>query len=126
MKVEMKLKDRADPPSEENEERGLQPFVQEAAIDIAQVLAANQALLKNIARKMETLENKLHSLECACERQQKALEMSFPQRLMLMAPPREVKPWMPDLPALDEDYFAGFSFIDRLFHPERMRRKNTD
>ena len=35
----------------------------DVAIDIGQVLAANQALLKNMARKMEMMESKLSTME---------------------------------------------------------------
>ncbi len=95
----------------------------DVSIDIGQVLAANQALLKNMARKMENLESKLHTMESAFNEQARILLAERKVTLMLAAPPREVKPWAPEAEVLKPDYFKKFSLFDKVFRPWVMRRR---
>ncbi|PKL47681.1 MAG: hypothetical protein CVV42_12355 [Candidatus Riflebacteria bacterium HGW-Riflebacteria-2] len=98
----------------------------DVSIDIGQILAANQALLKNMARRMEQLESKLTGMENAFNDQARLLTADRQSVLMLAAPAREVKPWEPPADKkLDENYFAKFSFYDRLFRPWKMRRNDN-
>ncbi|NLF96422.1 MAG: hypothetical protein GX569_06765, partial [Candidatus Riflebacteria bacterium] len=62
----------------------------DVSIDIGQILAANQALLKNMARRMEQLENKLTGMEKAFNDQTRLLTVEHKAILMLAAPAREV------------------------------------
>jgi hypothetical protein len=97
----------------------------EVAIDIGQVLAANQALLKNMARKMETLENKLTAMENAYREQLLLQRQNYMNCALLEAPRQEIKAWQSRAPRLDDGYFAKFSVFDRIFRPWMMRR-NSD
>ncbi|EKD82094.1 MAG: hypothetical protein ACD_39C01487G0003 [uncultured bacterium] len=98
----------------------------DVSIDIGQILAANQALLKNMARRMEQMENKLTGMENAFNDQARLLAADRKTVLLLAAPAREVKAWEPPASEkLDKGYFARFSFYDRLFRPWLMRRKNN-
>lgn len=98
----------------------------DVSIDIGQILAANQALLKNMARRMEQMENKLVGMESAFNDQARFLVADRKTVLMLSAPPREVKPWEPPADEkLDKSYFAKFPLYDRLFRPWLLRRKNN-
>jgi len=98
----------------------------DVSIDIGQILAANQALLKNMARRMEQLENKLTGMEKAFNDQARMLTVERKAVLMLAAPAREVKPWEPPADEkLDKSYFARFSLYDRLFRPWKMRRNHN-
>lgn len=96
----------------------------DVAIDIGQVLAANQALLKNMARKMEAMENKLHTMEHAFHEQAKLLLAERNVTLLLSAPAKEVKPWEPSIEELKPDHEKKFSLIDRVFRPWVMRRSS--
>jgi len=98
----------------------------EAVIDIASVLAANQALLKNISLKMEALEKKIQGLEADIRRQAREKKLERFQKRLLLEPPKTVTPWRPEYPELDSDYFSQFSWFDRLFRPERLRRKGAE
>ncbi|MFZ2955495.1 MAG: hypothetical protein WA705_01165 [Candidatus Ozemobacteraceae bacterium] len=97
----------------------------EAAIDIAQVLAANQALLKNVCRRMEHIENKLSSVQGILDQQQQRLALEGEQRLLLAAPPKPVAAWQPNIPKLDSFWYNRFNFWTKLFHPEKMRRPSS-
>lgn len=97
----------------------------DVAIDIGQVLAANQALLKNMARKMEAMENRLKSMETACNEQTRLLLAEKNTTLLLAAPLKEVKPWNPPEKELDTEYFNRFSAFDRFFRPWVMRRNHN-
>ena len=98
----------------------------DVSIDIGQILAANQALLKNMARRMEQLENKLSGVENAFNDQARLLAADRKTVLMLAAPAREVKPWEPARSEeLNDRYFSRFSLLDKLFRPWLMRRKNN-
>lgn len=95
----------------------------DVAIDIGQILAANQALLKNLAKKMEVLETKLKVIEKANAELTMLLQFEHNQKLALLeAPRKEFKPWQPNQPDLDENYFSKFSMFDRIFRPWLMRR----
>ncbi|RCK79559.1 MAG: hypothetical protein OZSIB_4313 [Candidatus Ozemobacter sibiricus] len=127
MKFEIRVDDkREDAVSEGAENTSLQVYSGEVSIDIGQVLAANQALLKNVNRRLEEMETRLRSLEGVIERQAQALQTAIPQYLMLAAPPREVKPWRPAAPPLDDAYFAKFSLFERWFQPYKMRRRAAE
>jgi hypothetical protein len=98
----------------------------DVAIDIGQVLAANQALLKNMARKMEALENKIGSLQKAYSEQTLLLQRQNAKILMLEAPAKEVKAWEPSTEDLNQKYFTKFSLLDKVFRPWVMRRNNLN
>ena len=122
MKVELNVNETVD----SNESEALQMHVPscEVAIDVGQVLAANQALLKRMAHKMETLEAKLCNMELTYAKQTAMLAHMNNQTTFLLAPPeKEYKPWQPRTPQLDSDYFGKFSWADRLFRPWKMRRQ---
>jgi len=126
MKFEIRVEDKQEEKGSENgESTDLQPYTGEVSIDVGQVLAANQALLKNISRRMEEMENHVKSLGSIIERQTLALQVTIPQQALLMAPPKPVLPWRPEIPELNDEYFSGFSVFERLFRPDKMRRKNT-
>lgn len=96
----------------------------ETTIDIVQVFAAQQTLLKNMCRKMETLEKKLSFLEASAKElhnEQTLLEKV--RQKLLTAPAKLIKPWRSEVPHLDKAYFSKFSLFDRFFNPEKMRRK---
>ena len=96
------------------------------AIDVGHILAANQALLKNMARKMGNLEKKISNLENAYCEQTKLLQISRRRQLMLQAPSKKVDVWSADIPELDDKYLEQFSVIDRVFRPWKMRRPNQN
>ena len=99
----------------------------EAVIDIAQVLAANQTLLKNMIRKVESLENRLgNMMECIAHQQQERMTMDQEARLLLTAPVKQVEAWRPETPSLDQSWYGRFTFWTRWFHPEKMRRPDTN
>ncbi|HOY67760.1 MAG TPA: hypothetical protein PLP29_12800 [Candidatus Ozemobacteraceae bacterium] len=106
--------------------QAIQAAGQDVAIDIAQVLAANQALLTNIARKMETMETRIHSLESVIEEQRRAMISYTHDVALLAAPPAPVQVWKPAAGELDEAWFGRFSFLDRWFRPYKMRRPNAE
>ncbi len=127
MKFEIRVEEnREEQPAAGGENTSLQTYSGDVSIDIGQVLAANQALLKNINRRMEEMESRMKSLEVVIERQAAALQNSIPQRLLLMAPPKPVKPWTPDYPALDESWFGRFSLLERWFQPHKLRRRHSE
>ena len=95
---------------------------EEATIDLAQVLAANQALLKNICLKMEAVENRLHTMESDYRELARTERLNIAQQQFLLEAPKEIKAWEPTGPRLNDEYFGQFSILDRLFHPEKMRR----
>lgn len=98
----------------------------DVSIDIGQILAANQALLKNMARRMEQLENKLSGMEKAFGEHSRQLVNDRQTILLLSAPAREVKPWEPPVEEkLNSGYFSRFSLYDRLFRPWKMRRHSN-
>ncbi len=98
----------------------------EVAIDIGQILAANQALLKNMARRMESLETKLGAMEKAYAEQTLMLCRQQKSFALLEASKPDIKPWQPEQPSLDNQYFSRFSFFDRVFRPWKMRRDNLN
>lgn len=99
---------------------------QDVAIDIAQVLAANQALLTNIARKMETMETRMRGLESVIESQKQAM-LAYAQEVSLLAAPvATVEAWKPSTPELDEAWYGKFSIFDKLFRPYRLRRPSAE
>lgn len=100
-----------------------EPEAGDVAIDIGQVMAANQALLKNMARKMETMENKLHNMENLFMEQARMQAKEHNGMLLLTAPVKEVKPWQPTVEEVDENYYRKFSLFDRVFRPWLMRRQ---
>ncbi|HEY9070563.1 MAG TPA: hypothetical protein VIV61_09910 [Candidatus Ozemobacteraceae bacterium] len=102
--------------------QAIQAAGQDVAIDIAQVLAANQALLTNIARKMETMETRIHNLEAVIEEQRRAMIGYTHEVALLAAPPAPARAWKPSARELDEAWFGKFSFFDRWFRPYKMRR----
>lgn len=126
MEIKMPEKDKEVNVSNEQHVPEVHAPSSEVAIDIGQVLAANQALLKNMARKMEKLENKLEKMEQAYREQSLLLSMEKKKFLMLEAPTPQIKPWSPNSENLDEIYFRKFSLADRLFRPWKMRRKNCN
>ncbi len=125
MKVEFKVRedDSRDIPNEVKEMAKIDGE-NEISIDIGQVLAANQALLKNMARKMDQMEKKLSSMEVEYNKQRILLEASRKETLMISAPVKEIKPWEPEYQELSEDYFKKFSAFDRIFKPWKLRRKD--
>jgi hypothetical protein len=123
MKVEIKMNEKEEKLQSVHSEPEMHAPSCDVAIDIGQVLAANQALLKNMALKMEKLENKLGNLEQAYAKQSRLLEEKNRNTcLLLEGPAKEFKPWMPDRQPLTEDYFRKFSIIDKVFRPWIMRR----
>lgn len=95
----------------------------DVAIDIGQVLAANQALLKNMTRKMEAMENKLTSMERVFNEHAARIANERQTVLLLTGPVKEIKPWEPPAREADEEHLQKFSLIDRIFRPWRMRRQ---
>jgi len=95
----------------------------DVAIDIGQVLAANQALLKNMARKMEAMESKLSTMERVFNEQAARLAAERQTVLLLAGPTKEVKPWEPPARESVEEHSAKFSMFDRIFRPWRLRRQ---
>ena len=125
MKVEIRLNEKENSSEDKHENSEIMPPSCDVAIDIGQILAANQALLKNMARRMETLENKLVSMEKAYLEQSALLQLERSKAtLMLDAPRKEIKAWQPVHEKLDHEYFNRFSVIDRIFRPWVMRREN--
>ncbi len=122
MKVEINLNEQVNQGEHKTAQLTDQVPSCDVAIDIGQVLAANQALLKNMARKMENLESKLSNMETAFHDQARLLLAERNVTLMLTAPVKEVKPWEPKLPPLEPDHHKKFSLLDKLFRPWRMRR----
>ena len=85
------------------------------AIDVGHVLAANQALLKNMARKMENLETKLSILETAYTEQTRLISRSIARKPLLIAPPKKVEVWKNKTPDLDKKYLSKFSILVSLY-----------
>ncbi|HNV70916.1 MAG TPA: hypothetical protein PKO06_14535, partial [Candidatus Ozemobacteraceae bacterium] len=79
-------------------------------------------LLKNITRRMESLENHIKTLEGSLSDARQHMELTMNQRLLLAAPPRPVATWQPEAPPVDDTYLSRFSWWERIFKPERMRR----
>jgi len=125
MKVEININGQGENAENSSVENTQQLPSCDVAIDIGQVLAANQALLKNMARKMEVMENKLHTMEHAFHEQAKLLLAERNVTLLLNAPVKEVKPWEPSTEILLPDHEKKFSLIDRIFRPWVMRRRNN-
>lgn len=99
----------------------------DVAIDIGQILAANQALLKNMARKMETLENKLNNMEKAYAEQAMLLHLERNKAITLLeGPKKEFRPWQPAKQELDQSYFSKFTVFDKVFRPWIMRRNSEN
>ncbi|MBF0406720.1 MAG: hypothetical protein HQM10_05165 [Candidatus Riflebacteria bacterium] len=98
----------------------------EAAIDITQILVANQTLLKNVCRKMETLENRFQNLMTKLEFNENLENLIPAKKTLLLSAPKPVKKWEPDSPELNSNYFSRFSIWTRIFRPERMRRSDSD
>ena len=99
----------------------------EAVIDIAQVLAANQTLLKNMIRKVESLETRLGGMmEYIAHQQQERLMEEKETRLLLSAPLKKAESWRSDSPPLDRAWYSRFDFWTRWFDPAKMRRPGTD
>jgi hypothetical protein len=98
----------------------------EASIDIAQVLAANQALMKNLLLKVDSMERRLRNMEGTSKRQLRQARLGIEQRKALAAPPKEIQAWEPEYPRLDERYLSSFSFLETFFFPENMRRKGVE
>ncbi len=94
----------------------------DVAIDIGQVLAANQALLKNMARKMEAMESKLNGMERIFNEHAARIADERNTVLLLTGPVKEIKPWEPPACEDVDAHCRKFSFIDRIFRPWRMRR----
>lgn len=92
------------------------------AIDVGHVLAANQALLKNMARKMNNLETKISVLQTAYAEQSRLIARSMSKKPLLLAPPKTIKAWENKKPILDKKYYEKFSIIDRIFRPWVLRR----
>ncbi len=126
MKVEIKIPENEQAADNNKAKAEIHAPSCDVAIDIGQVLAANQALLKNMARKMEKLENKLETMEKAYKEQSLLLQMERKKQFLLSAPAPEIRPWKSKKQELDEIYFNKFSLIDRIFRPWVMRRKNLD
>jgi hypothetical protein len=95
----------------------------DVAIDIGQVLAANQALLKNMTRKMEAMENKLTNMERIFNEQAARIANERQSVLLLTGPVIEIKPWEPPVRESEEEHLRKFSLIDKVFRPWRMRRQ---
>ena len=126
MKVEMKMNESQVFEGKVPEENDNQVPSCEVAIDVGHVLAANQALLKNMARKMEVMEKKLTNLETAYAEQSLLLEAAQQKRLLLTQEAGcEYKPWEPELEELDSSYYTKFSVFDKIFRPWTMRRKSN-
>lgn len=126
MKLELKLNEESKAENPENLPATTPEMREEAHIDIASVLAANQALLKNISLKMEGLETRLAQLETYVRKQTRALKMDKAKTQLLLEPPKQVKAWEPDYPKLDNSYFSRFNIIERWFYPHKLRRKGAD
>ncbi|MGM0598918.1 MAG: hypothetical protein ACQETH_03765 [Candidatus Rifleibacteriota bacterium] len=123
MKVEIKMNEKEEKLQSDHNEPEMHAPSCDVAIDIGQVLAANQALLKNMAFKMEKLENKLGNLERAYAEQSRLLEEKNQNTCLLIeGPAKEFKPWEPEKRPLNEDYYRKFSIIDKVFRPWIMRR----
>lgn len=125
MKLELKTGE-SEQPREHSSLIALPESRDVASIDISQVLAANQALLKNLSMKLESVENKLVSLETLSRKQIKAGKLEYLQRKLLLEAPKQVKAWEPEYPRVDDGYLSKFSFFDRLFRPEKLRRKGAE
>jgi hypothetical protein len=127
MKLQLKVGER-----DQKRKRKKRPAVRPAeskdqvVIDITQVMAASQALLKNLALKINTMDERLLNMEAAGRQLQKLIDASSTQNRLLLEPPKPVESWKPDYPALSEEYFGKFSLFDRLFRPDRMRRSNAE
>lgn len=97
----------------------------EVAIDISQVLSANQALLKNMARKMDCLEEKISKMEAVFQKQAFLLESyELSKKLLLPTPVRTSEPWKPCIERLDSGYYKKFTLFDKFFRPWVMRRED--
>ncbi|HNX75131.1 MAG TPA: hypothetical protein PLM07_21535 [Candidatus Rifleibacterium sp.] len=128
MRVEINVsdnqaRDAENSPSESTAEAAAGAVSCDVAIDIGQVLAANQALLKNMARKMEAMESKLNTMERVFNEHAARIAEDRQTVLLLTGPVKEVKPWEPPTREPDEEHFRKFSLVDRLFRPWRMRRQ---
>lgn len=128
MKLELRVVNGGSEQQSEHREDHRRPGAQdEAVIDIAQVLAANQTLLKNMIRKVETLENRLGSMmEYIAHQQQERLAFDQEARHLLAAPVKPVETWHSEAPSLDSSWYSRFDFWTRWFNPEKMRRPNSN
>lgn len=95
------------------------------AIDLVQVLAANQTLLKNLYRKIDSLENKVVRLEVQIEMQRMRHQQEIKTRLLLEAPPVPVIPWQPDAATNAKDasllQAKKGGWFDSFFRPWKLR-----
>ncbi|NLM18231.1 MAG: hypothetical protein GX221_10985 [Candidatus Riflebacteria bacterium] len=90
------------------------------SIDICHILAANQALLKNMSLKIENLESELRLMRKKISEKEKHEHSML---LLLAAPPQQSKVWKPkELPNIQE-HKRKFSAFDRFFRPWVMRRE---
>jgi hypothetical protein len=91
----------------------------EVSIDIGQVLTANQVLLRNMAKKIESLENKLTTIERA------AIDRLSVEKKMIsylnMPTTKIVEPWTP--PRTKKPVKENLTLADRLFRPWLLRRE---
>lgn len=92
----------------------------EISIDIAQVLAANQTLLKNMARKIDSLESKISFMEKSfIEYSQKAASEQKLLSVMNAPSKRIIEPWKPKKKKSSK--INELSFFDKFFRPWLMR-----
>lgn len=110
----------------EQEADHLQTLPGNVAIDLGHVLSANQALLKNLAKKIDKLENKIQTMESNMFNEIKSLTSRAKNPLLLSAPAKKIKPWSPDYPVANDKYLSKFHWFTRVFFPEKMRRQNVD
>jgi hypothetical protein len=124
MKVEMNLNETLSEPQQIQSAVTEQAPSCDVAIDIGQILAANQALLKNMARKMEAMETRMQSMEAAFHEQAGRMLADRNVMLLLSAPVRQVKPWEPPVLKSEEEQQKTVSLLDRIFRPWKLRRHN--
>jgi len=127
MKLQLKVGDRERRRKQKTARVARPPEPQDqVVIDITQVMAASQALLKNLALKINTMDERLLNMEAAGRQLQKLLDTSAAQSRLLLEPPKPVESWKPEYPSVSKEYLEKFSFFDRLFHPEKMRRSGAE
>ncbi|MBF0545433.1 MAG: hypothetical protein HQM08_13415 [Candidatus Riflebacteria bacterium] len=126
MKVEIRDKKKFRPKKPVQSTELMLPQEEEVSIDIAQILAANQALLKNVCRRMEVLEVRFSSLMNKIEENSGKTDFETNKKFLLFSPPRPIETWEPEYTPLDSRYYSKFSFWTQIFHPEKMRRPKTE
>lgn len=97
------------------------------SIDLVQVMAANQTLLKNIFRKIDALENQVARLEKQVSQQRQLAQRDVRTRLLLEAPPPPVVAWHPSrepdsLVPAQNLAACKVSWLDRWLRPWKLRR----